>query len=69
MSIFKKTVKLPDGGILTEHYKQIGYHDVLMKARDAGKPEPDIPPLDDVTVKNVSKLYIDLFEKITGTPF
>ena len=25
MSIFKKTVKLPDGGILTEHYKQIGY--------------------------------------------
>ncbi len=52
-----------------QHYKKIGYYDLLARARDAGEPEPDILPLDDVTVESVSKLYISLFEKITGQRF
>src|SRR5207247_8331254 len=28
-----------------QYYRKIGYHQALMDARAAGKPEPDIPPL------------------------
>ena len=34
-----------------------------------GEAEPDIPPLDPETTDEVSKLYIELFEKITGQNF
>jgi phosphoribosylaminoimidazole-succinocarboxamide synthase len=52
-----------------QHYKTINYYDKLMHARDAGEPEPDIPPLDNEITEQVSKLYIGLFEKITGQKF
>lgn len=50
-------------------YKNSGYYDTLTQARSDGKPEPDIPPLDNEIVGEVSKLYIGLFEKITGEKF
>jgi len=52
-----------------QHYKNISYYNTLEKAREAKEPEPDIPPLDDVTVDQVSKLYVDIYEKISGEKF
>jgi phosphoribosylaminoimidazole-succinocarboxamide synthase len=52
-----------------QHYKRIGYHDSLMAARDAGTTEPEIPPLESNEIERVSKLYIELFEKISGQKF
>jgi phosphoribosylaminoimidazole-succinocarboxamide synthase len=50
-------------------YRNSGYYDELMKARKAGRPEPDIPPLSPADVKKVSELYIEMFERITGESF
>jgi phosphoribosylaminoimidazole-succinocarboxamide synthase len=52
-----------------QHYHKTGYYDQLEQARSAGKPEPDIPPLPESEIDNVSKLYMVLFEKITGEKF
>jgi phosphoribosylaminoimidazole-succinocarboxamide synthase len=52
-----------------QHYKDIGYYEKLMTARDSGQPEPDIPPLNNEKVGQVSKLYIELYEKISGQKF
>ena len=52
-----------------QHYKNINYYSTLEKAREAKESEPDIPPLDDVTVDQVSKLYVDIYEKISGEKF
>jgi len=52
-----------------QHYKKLSYYNSLMDARDAGKPEPDIPDLDEDTTKQVSDLYVELYEKITGNKF
>ncbi|MDI3482205.1 MAG: phosphoribosylaminoimidazole-succinocarboxamide synthase [Candidatus Methanomethylophilaceae archaeon] len=51
------------------YYRDIGYFDELMKARQTGEPEPDIPPLPEDLVKRVSNLYVDMFERITGESF
>jgi phosphoribosylaminoimidazole-succinocarboxamide synthase len=52
-----------------QHYRRTGYHDSLMAARESGASEPDIPPLETDEVERVSKLYIELFEKISGQKF
>ncbi|MEM3038936.1 MAG: phosphoribosylaminoimidazolesuccinocarboxamide synthase, partial [Thermoplasmata archaeon] len=52
-----------------QHYRKIGYYDELKKARAEGKPEPSIPPLPEDKVNAVSKLYIDMFERITGESY
>jgi len=52
-----------------QYYRKIGYHQALMDARAAGKPEPDIPPLADDVTKQVSDLYVSLFERLTGEKF
>jgi len=52
-----------------QYYRKIGYHKPLMDARAAGKPEPDIPPLPDEVTKQVSDLYVNLFERMTGEKF
>jgi len=52
-----------------QYYKEIGYYDRLMEARREGREEPPIPPLPPEKVKEVSELYIDMFEKITGESF
>src|SRR5213596_408804 len=52
-----------------QYYRKIGYHQALMDARAAGKPEPDIPPLPDDVTKQMSDLYVSLFERLTGEKF
>jgi len=52
-----------------QHYRETGYHEKLMKARDAGLAEPDIPPLPQDIIERTSKLYVDMFERITGEKF
>jgi phosphoribosylaminoimidazole-succinocarboxamide synthase len=52
-----------------QHYRDIGYHEELMEARNKGLPEPEIPPLPDKKVKEISNLYVEMFERITGESF
>jgi len=52
-----------------QYYRKIGYHQALTEARDAGKPEPDIPALPADIAKQVSELYVGLFERLTGEKF
>jgi len=52
-----------------QYYRKTGYHQKLMEAREAGKPEPDIPPLPADVAKQVSELYVGLFERLTGEKF
>lgn len=52
-----------------QYYRKIGYHDELKKARAEGKPEPDIPALPEDKIKAISRLYIDMFERITGESY
>lgn len=52
-----------------QFYRNSGYHDNLMKARNEQKPEPPIPALPPEMVKQVSEIYIKLFENMTGQPF
>ena len=52
-----------------QYYRETGYHDELYAARDAGKPEPDIPALPQDIIDRVSKLYVDMYERITGEKF
>ncbi len=52
-----------------QYYRKIGYHQALIDARAAGKPEPDIPPLPGDVTKQVSDLYVSLFERLTGEKF
>lgn len=52
-----------------QYYREINYYEKLTSARKNGLTEPDIPPLSDEKIQEVSRLYIDLFEKITGKKF
>ena len=52
-----------------QHYRQTGYHAKLLAAREQGLPEPDIPPLPAGVLKEVSDLYVALFERLTGERF
>ncbi len=52
-----------------QFYRKIGYHKALMDARAAGKPEPEIPALPSEMTKQVSDLYVGLFERLTGETF
>ncbi len=52
-----------------QYYRSTGYHKALMDARAAKKPEPDIPALPDDVVKQVSDLYVNLFERLAGERF
>ncbi|HEX2022226.1 MAG TPA: phosphoribosylaminoimidazolesuccinocarboxamide synthase [Candidatus Thermoplasmatota archaeon] len=52
-----------------QHYRATGYHDKLMAARKAGatkETEPAIPALPADVTAQVTKLYIDLYERLTG---
>ncbi len=55
--------------VVRQHYRTIGYKDALYDAREKGLPEPDIPPLPDDMIDQVSEVYISLFERITGKKF
>jgi len=52
-----------------QYCRKLGYFDTLKAARSAGKKEPAIPALPVKKIKEVSKLYIDLFERITGESY
>lgn len=48
------------------YYRKIGYHKQLYAARAEKKPEPEVPPLPPNMVEETSRLYIQLYKKITG---
>ncbi|NPA75062.1 MAG: phosphoribosylaminoimidazolesuccinocarboxamide synthase [Euryarchaeota archaeon] len=52
-----------------QYYREIGYHEQLMKAREAGEEEPPIPPLPEDMVKKVTELYVSMYERITGRKY
>jgi phosphoribosylaminoimidazole-succinocarboxamide synthase len=52
-----------------QHYRQSGYKKRLYDCRAAGLEEPPIPPLPAEVVEKTSKIYIGLFERITGQRF
>jgi phosphoribosylaminoimidazole-succinocarboxamide synthase len=52
-----------------QYYRQTGYKELLYKARDAGREEPPIPPLPQDVVAETGRIYIKLFEMITGEGF
>jgi phosphoribosylaminoimidazole-succinocarboxamide synthase len=52
-----------------QHYRQLGYFDKLQEARRMGKPEPKMPALPEAKIREVSELYKEMFERITGESF
>jgi phosphoribosylaminoimidazole-succinocarboxamide synthase len=52
-----------------QYYREIGYHEKLMKARREGTKEPPIPSLPKDMLESVSRVYIGLYEDLTGQRF
>jgi phosphoribosylaminoimidazole-succinocarboxamide synthase len=52
-----------------QYYRKVGYHQALMDARARGAAEPEIPPLPEDVTREVSDLYVALFERLTGQKF
>ncbi|MBN1678058.1 MAG: phosphoribosylaminoimidazolesuccinocarboxamide synthase [Candidatus Thermoplasmatota archaeon] len=52
-----------------QYYRQLGYYDRLAEARKLSKSEPKIPALPESKIKDISGLYIEMFERITGESF
>jgi len=52
-----------------QYYRDSGYHAKLLEARKNNSPEPDIPALPTKKVKEISDLYVEMFERITGESF
>lgn len=55
--------------MVRQHYRQTGYHDKLMEARKRGVPkdqEPPIPALPPNLTAQVTQLYVDFYERLTG---
>jgi phosphoribosylaminoimidazole-succinocarboxamide synthase len=52
-----------------QYYRQTGYKDQLYAARAAGSAEPPIPSLPAAVAEETGKIYIRLFEMITGEKF
>ncbi len=52
-----------------QYYRETGYHKALYDAREKGLPEPDIPALPQEIIDRVSRLYVDMYERITGEKF
>ena len=52
-----------------QHYRQTGYYDQLVKARESHAEEPPIPALPPLLVDEVSRLYTTVYQRLTGEPF
>ena len=52
-----------------QHYREIGFHEKLMEARERGEPEPDIPPLPEEIVDEVAALYREIYRRLTGEEY
>jgi len=48
-----------------QYYRDEGYHEKLMKAREKDRKEPPIPPLPDEMVEKTSELYLKLMSRLT----
>jgi phosphoribosylaminoimidazole-succinocarboxamide synthase len=55
--------------VVRQYYRKIGYKDALYEAREKGNPEPDILPLPEDMISQVTDVYINLYERITGKKF
>jgi phosphoribosylaminoimidazole-succinocarboxamide synthase len=51
------------------HYIETGHHDALYVARKNDTEEPAIPALPQTVIEQTSTLYVDMFERLTGTSF
>lgn len=55
--------------MVRQHYRATGYHDKLMAARKSGatkETEPPIPALPPDVTAQVTQLYVDFYERLTG---
>ncbi len=52
-----------------QYYRNIGYYDKLSEARKKSKAEPKMPALPADKIDEISELYIDMFERITGESY
>jgi phosphoribosylaminoimidazole-succinocarboxamide synthase len=52
-----------------QYYRQSGYKGQLYAARAAGSPEPPIPALPQKIIDETTKIYVQLYEMITGEKF
>jgi phosphoribosylaminoimidazole-succinocarboxamide synthase len=52
-----------------QYYLESGHHDTLYKARETGAIDPPIPELPDKIISSTSKLYADMYERLTGNKF
>ena len=48
-----------------QYYRETGYHEKLMDAREKGEEEPPIPPLPDEMVEKTSELYVKIMSRLT----
>jgi phosphoribosylaminoimidazole-succinocarboxamide synthase len=51
------------------HYIETGHHTALEAARSSGTEEPPIPALPQQVIDQTAKLYVDMFERLTGQAF
>ncbi len=49
-----------------QYYRKLGYYEELKRAREEGRDEPPIPPLPQDLIEKTSKLYVDMYKRITG---
>ncbi|MFW5906971.1 MAG: phosphoribosylaminoimidazolesuccinocarboxamide synthase [Candidatus Natronoplasma sp.] len=54
---------------IKRHYKDIGYHEKLMKAKKEGKEDPPIPELSEEMVERITEMYVDLMSRLTDGKF
>jgi phosphoribosylaminoimidazole-succinocarboxamide synthase len=52
-----------------QYYRKTGYKDDLYAARSKGQAEPNIPRLPAEVIDQTSKIYVELYERITGESF
>ena len=52
-----------------QYYRQIGFYDKLTESRKTGQQEPKMPALPADKIDEISNLYIDMFERITGESY
>lgn len=58
--------------VVRQYYRRSGYHEELIRARESGalkKDEPPIPALPESEIDRISKLYGEMFERLTGRRF
>ena len=51
------------------HYIETGHHNELYEARKNGTDEPSIPALPQSVIDQTAKLYVDMYERLTGQSF